>query len=206
MGSGLSATQKVLLALYRLSGEGKKKVRYEDIVVQAFKDYPADFHLKGYPDHPDSGDIVHKPLYEYRKKGMVSASNKMFSLTVHGITEARRVLAIERGHPSSSDSRPRLDRDAQIEVERIKRLESFRFFCEGKQNDIIDSDLYDYLGVSVRTSRNDFIGRLEAMKSAMAAVAGAENRDPVFPLLLRFHEFMVGRFADDIAYKTEGHR
>jgi hypothetical protein len=80
MNPSLSKEQKVLLALFRLWSEGKKKVRYEDVVVRAFEDYPADFHLKGHPQHPDSGDAVHKPLYDYRKKGMVSASHKMFCL------------------------------------------------------------------------------------------------------------------------------
>src|SRR6266700_5327427 len=100
----LSKEQKVLLALYRLWKEGRKKVRYEDIVVQVFKDYSADFHLKGYPEFPDTGDAVHKPLYDYRKRGMVSASNKMFSLTPHGVAEAEKLQAVEKGRPPSKDS------------------------------------------------------------------------------------------------------
>jgi hypothetical protein len=202
MGVGLSKEQKVLVALYRLWNEGHKKVRYEDIVVGVFKHYSSDFHLKGYPHFPDSGDAVHKPLYDYRKKGMVSASNKMFSLTPHGVAEAQRLQAIEKGIPQSTQPRHRLERDAQIEVDRIKELECFKLFLAGKHEEIIDSDLFEYLGVSVRSTKNEFIGRLETMKSAINAVKDSGSRDPALVGAGLFHEFMMGRFAKDIDFKA----
>lgn len=196
----LTMSNKVLLALYRLSRRGHKKVRYEDIVVQVFKDYPAEFHLKGYLEYPDSGDAVHKPLYDYRQKGMVTASNKMFSLTEHGLTEAKRLLAIEAGK-TPVESAGRLERSAQIEVDRIRQLESFKLFLAGRDGDIIDSDLFDYLGVSVRTTRSDFIGRLEAMRAAVeSATAGRD--DPTLGAVRRFHDFLMSKFKNEIDFKT----
>jgi hypothetical protein len=197
----LSKEQKVLLSLYRLWNEGRKKIRYEDIVVRVFKDYPGDFHLKGYPEFPDTGDAVHKPLYDYRKRGMVTATNKMFSLTPHGVAEAERIKAVEKGKPTI-EARHRLQRDAQIEVERIKQLEGFKLYLAGKHDEIIDSDLFEYLGVSVRSTKNDFIGRLEAMKSAIAAVSSSGLRDPVLIASCQFHEFLMNRFAAEIASKS----
>jgi len=198
----LSKEQKVLLALYRLWKEGRKKVRYEDIVVQVFKDYSADFHLKGYPEFPDTGDAVHKPLYDYRKRGMVSASNKMFSLTPHGVAEAEKLQAVEKGRPPSKDSRHRLERDAQIEIERVKQLESFKLFLSGKHEDIIDADLFEYLGVSVRSSKNDFIGRLETMKSVIKSVNETGLKNAALVGACQFHEFMMNRFSKDIDFKA----
>lgn len=197
----LSMSQKVLVALYRLSGEDRGKVRYEDVVVEVYKNYPADFHLKGYPEYPDSGDAVHKPLYDYRQKGMVSASNKMFSLTEHGLTEAKRLVAVEKGLPPPEAGHHRLGRSAAIEVERIRHLEGFRLFSEGSHNEIIDADLFDYLGVSVRTSRSDFIGRLEALKSMVASIEESMTQDPLLTSIRRFHEFMLVRFSQDIQFK-----
>ncbi len=201
MSQEISKEQKVLLALFRLWSKGKKKVRYEDIVVSVFTEYPGDFHLKGYPEFPDTGDAVHKPLYDYRKKGMVAASNKMFSLTPHGVAEAERLQAIENGKPHLTETRHRLERDAQIEVERIKQLEGFKLFLAGKHEEIIDSDLLEYLGVSVRSAKNDFIGRLEAMKSAIAAVTNSGLKDSVLLASLQFHDFLLNRFAAVIASK-----
>jgi hypothetical protein len=205
MNQELSKEQKVLLALFRLWSAGKKKVRYEDVVVRAFKDYPADFHLKGYTQYPDSGDAVHKPLYDYRKRGMVSASHKMFSLTPHGVTEAQRLEAAERGKPAQREPRHRLERDAEIEIERIRGLESFKLFCAGKKQEIIDADLFDYLGVSVRTGRNDFIGRLETMKAAVAALLDTGREDALLNSVQQFHEYIMSRFAAEIAFKS-GHK
>jgi hypothetical protein len=202
MSLNLSKEQKVLLSLFRLWKEGRRKVRYEDIVVQVYKDYSSDFHLKGYPEYPDTGDAVHKPLYDYRKRGMVSASNKMFSLTPHGVAEAERVQAAEKGAPPNKDSRHRLERDAQIEIERVKQLESFKLFLSGKQDDIIDADLFEYLGVSVRSSKNDFIGRLETMKSVIHSIQESGHKDPVLLGASQFHEFMMTRFATDIDFKA----
>jgi hypothetical protein len=199
---GLSMAEKVFLSLYRLWTQGRRKVRYEDVVVQAFADYPAEFHLKGYPQYPDSGDTVHKPLYDYRKKGMVTASSKMFSLTPRGVTEAEKLLAFEAGSRGVGGGAPRLQRDAQMEIERVKRLESFRLFLEGKEQEIIDSDLFDYLGVSVRTSRNDFIGRLETVKSMVAAISQSGAADSVLKALRDFHNFIMSRFGNEIAFKT----
>jgi hypothetical protein len=198
----LSKEQKVLLALYRLWKAGHKKVRYEDIVVRVFKDYPADFHLKGYPEYPDTGDAVHKPLYDYRKKGMVAASNKMFSLTQHGVAESEKLDRIETGTPAKKEVRHRLERDTEIEIERVKQLEGFKLFLAGKQSDIIDSDLFEYLGVSVRSNKNDFIGRLETMKSAIAALADSGLKEPILLAAHRFHDFLVNRFAESIAIKS----
>jgi hypothetical protein len=202
MNSGLSKEQKVLLALYRLFSGGRRKVRYEDIVVQVFKDYGADFHLKGYPEFPDTGDAVHKPLYDYRKRGMVSASNKMFSLTPHGFAEAERLQRVEKGKPAKPDSRHRLERDVDIEIGRIKGLESFGLFLSGTYDDIIDSDLFEYLGVSVRSSKNDFIGRLETMKSVIESVYRSGLTDATLLAACKFHEFMMKRFAEDIEFKA----
>jgi hypothetical protein len=202
MNGSLSMAQKVLLALYRQSADGRRKVRYEDIVVQAFRDYPSDFQLKGYPEYPDSGDAVHKPLYDYRKKGMVSASNKMFSLTTYGLAEVSRLQAMEKGRPPSAGLGHRIEREARIELERIKHLEGFKLFIQGKHGDIIDSDLFEYLGVSVRTNRNDFIGRLEAVTAALDEASGVQENDPSLVAVAEFHKFMIERFAKEIRLKT----
>ncbi len=200
MVTNLSIRQKVLLTLYRLSKKSSGKVRYEEIVVRAFKDYRADFHLKGYPQYPDSGGSVHKRLYDYRKKGMVSVANGMFSLTSRGLAEARRVASAEKGSPRPFEAGRRLERDVQMEVDRIKKLESLKLFLAGKHDTIIDSDLFDYLGVSVRANRNDFTGRLEAVASAVGA-ARAASRDPAVAAVAQFHDFMMARFQEEIIFK-----
>ena len=81
----LSRADKILMVLYEMGGESRKPLRYEDIVVSVFKKYPQDFQLRGYPQYPDSSDLVHKPLYDFRKNGLLEANNKVFVLTERGI-------------------------------------------------------------------------------------------------------------------------
>jgi hypothetical protein len=200
--SPLTMSNKVLLALYKLWRRGRKKVKYEDIVVQVFHDFPSDFHLKGYTQYPDSGDAVHKPLYDYRKRGMVTASSKMFALTNRGLEEAERLVQVYAGQQVSPSS-SRLGRGAQLEIDRIKNLESFRLFLSGRPDDIIDADLFDYLGVSVRTSKNDFIGRVNTIQEMIDSISA--NKDPFFEGLRQFHGFMTTRFASEISFKSSSH-
>jgi len=201
MSQELSKEQKVLLALYRLWKDGHKKIRYEDIVVKAFKDYPSDFHLKGYPEYPDTGD-AHKFLYDYRKRGMVTASNKMFSLTSHGVDEAERLRDQEKGKPPLQEPHYRLERNAHIEFDRIKQLESFKLFLSGKQNEIIDSDLFEYLGVSVRSTKNEFIGRLETMKSVIEMLEKSGAKESAILAAIQFANFMMTKFVNEIEFKS----
>ena len=88
----LTRPQKILLTLYELSGGTNKQIRFEDIAVTAFRNFNADFQLKGYPEYPDTGDIIHKPLYsELKKNGYVLSGNKYFSLTPKGIAYAGKL-------------------------------------------------------------------------------------------------------------------
>jgi len=113
-----------------------------------------------------------------RKRGMVSASNKMFSLTSHGVAEAQRLQTVEKGKPAKRRFGTGSKGMHRFEVDRVKQLEGFKLFLAGKHDEIIDSDLFEYLGVSVRTTKNDFIGRLETMKSAIAGSCGFWSQRP----------------------------
>ncbi|TSC61519.1 MAG: Uncharacterized protein Athens041674_735 [Parcubacteria group bacterium Athens0416_74] len=196
----LGRGDKILLFLYEHSNGEQAKVRYEDIVVGLFKKFPHDFHLKGYPEHPDSGDLIHKPLYDFKKKGYLNAVNKIFSLTERGIDYAKSLQRGENATPSSND---RLSRTAETEVARAKSLEGFALFLQGERDNLSDNDLYNYLGVTVRTQRNAFIGRLETMKAVIAELE-AHTSDPVLNALRDYHNFLVNKHQSVIDYFIKG--
>ena len=50
----LTKPQKILAIMYELCKGAPQALLYEDIVVAAFKKYPEDFQLRGYPEYPDS--------------------------------------------------------------------------------------------------------------------------------------------------------
>ena len=118
--STLSRAEKILLFLYEHGKGAQVKVRYEDIVVGLFKKYPHDFQLKGYPEYPDSGDIIHKPLYDFKKRGYINAASKIFSLTDRGLEYAQELAGKKVGNADASEGR--LSRSTETEVSRVEAL------------------------------------------------------------------------------------
>src|SRR3989338_8681753 len=155
----LSRAEKIMLAIYDMSAGKKVNLKFEDIVVAAFKKFPEDFHLRGYVSYPDSGDLVHKPLYDFRKKGYLEANNKVFSLTDRGLAFAEQLLKLIDG--KKVESKGRMSRFAENEINRIEKSEGFGLFISGEKEKITDTDFYNYLSVTPRTPQNDFLGRLE---------------------------------------------
>lgn len=192
----LSRGEKILVFLYEFSKGGRTKVRYEDIVTGLFKKYPNDFQLKGYPEYPDSGDLIHKPLYDFKKKGYLNAANKVFSLTERGVEYASQLSGIKE---PTEDSEGRLSRSTHTEVSRVKDLEGFSLFVEGEKDKLSDSDLYSYFGVTVRTPKNTFLGRFETMNAVIDELKKYKNNG-LYKTLVDYHDFLVTKHTDIINF------
>ena len=187
---GLSRAEKILLYLYEAGAGKKTRIRYEDIVAGIFKKYPLEFQLKGYPQYPDSGDLIHKPLYDFKKKGFVNAQNKVFSLTDRGVDLAEQLSKIDNGVSRATEER--LSRSAETELYRVKNSEGFELFLKGEQSSLSDSDFYNYLSVTVRTPKNSFIGRLKTMQATVDDLKKNSN-DPLRDKFVAYHEYMTDK-------------
>ena len=184
--------------MYEMTQESRN-LKFEDIVVNAFKKFPEDFHLRGYPEYPDSGDLVHKPLYDFRKKGFLDANNKVFSFTERGLSFAKQISELIKGKSVASTAR--LSRYADREIERIRSTEGFRLFSRGENETVNDTDFYAYLGVTARTSKNDFLGRLNTVSAAIEELSGAKEKTELDNAIIRYHEFLVNdKFKDVVDY------
>lgn len=186
----LTRPQKILAVIFDLCGGKQKAIQYEDIVVAAFKRYPEDFQLRGYPQYPDSSDI-HKPLYEMKSQGLVRSANKTFELTQRGLEVASKLVHAE------ADDKDRLTKQEETEIKRVLNSAAFRLFQEDRKESILDTDFYEYLGITVRTSRADCHGRLNNVEHAVAAQA-TKRADRLSPALRSLHEFLVSKFKSDI--------
>jgi hypothetical protein len=186
----VSKPEKILAVMSDLSQAEPKALLYEDIVVAAFKRYPEDFQLRGYPEYPDSSDI-HKPLYKMKRDGLVRSANKSFMLTPMGIAVARELT----GAPETA--RDRLTKPEENEIKRITQSQAFLLFQEGQGSKILDTDFYDYLGVSVRTPKGDFLGRVATVAQAVEAHAAKRN-DKLSKALATLHEWITVRFNEEI--------
>lgn len=188
----LSRPEKIMLAIYQLSGGKTTSLKFEDIVVAVFKKFPEEFHLRGYPIYPDSGDLVHKPLYDFRKKGYLEANNKVFSLTQRGIAFAEQLKNMTAGKEVKSDGR--MSRFAEREISRIEKLEGFTLFVAGKKEKITDTDFYGYLGVTPRTSKNDFLGRLKTVETAVEELKAQKQIQPARKKISDYHVYLSEKF------------
>jgi hypothetical protein len=196
--NNLSKNEKILVSLYECKKNGKSKVRYEEIVANVFEKYPHDFHLKGYPHYPDAGDLIHKPLYNYKKKGYLDAVNKVFSLNERGVEYAKQLL----GKGSSDNSYNRLTRSTSSELLRVKSSEGFLIFSKGEGDKLSENDFYNYLGVTVRTPKNSFIGRLETMNTVMAELK-KHTDDLLYTSIINYHEFIMKKYKSIVLYFTK---
>jgi hypothetical protein len=166
---GRERQEKILQAIYEISGHTTRACAYEDIVVQAWKMWPEEFGLRGYvSEYPDSSDL-HKPLYGPMKRdGLVRSANKKFSLTPAGLDVAERL----RG--SGVAGRGRLTRQQRDEVLRIASQKLVGLINDGEEP--LDTDLYDFYTVTVRTGPADFAGRITTVDGAIDAAL--EHKDP----------------------------
>ena len=191
MSKPISKSQKILAAMFELSGGQSKTLHYEDIVVFAFRKHPQDFQLRGYPEYPDSSDL-HKPLYAMKRDGLVrSASDKSFLLTPRGLEVARSLVG-EAEAPRDS-----LTKQEEGEIKRITKSPAFELFQGGQSDRILDTDFYEYLGASVRTPKGDFVGRLSLVDEAVRAHQQKIN-DPLSGALITLHSWMLEHFKDEI--------
>lgn len=173
--------EKILVAMHRLSKGTTKMLKYEDIVVEAFKMFPDEFALRGHPQYPDSSD-VHKPLYGVlKRRGLVRAAHKTFALTTKGVETAQRLIANAGASLDDARSADRMTRDVQAEVDRMLASDAFAFFVNGKREKILDTDFYNFIGCTVRTPPNDFLGRVNTTTDAVdvAVRLGQPDRDAV---------------------------
>lgn len=198
----LTRSLKILVTLYELSDGSGKQIRFEDIAVTAFRSFPADFQLKGYPQYPDTGDIIHKPLYsELKKHGYVLSGNKYFSLTPKGIAYAKQITGGDTDVSASvgkASSYVKLTADQQKELARLKASTAVDLYMQGKKEQVLDIDFYSYLGVTVRTDKNTFLGRLSTVEDAIKATKS--KSDELYKKLRECNEYLLNHFKSNIEF------
>jgi hypothetical protein len=187
---GLSRPDKILVVLYGLSKGTTKNLHYEDIVVALFKKYPKDFAMRGYPKYPDSEGVNHE-FYRggMKKSGLINYSNKIFSLTDKGLNHVENILkSIVDKKPVNAE---KLSRFAGKEIGRIRGTEGFKLFIVGETQKVNDTDFYAYLGITPRTSKIDFLGRLNTVTDAVAELKRRKDKSDLDVKTISYHRFIL---------------
>lgn len=187
----------VLVALARVSGWTTKRVPYEELVLQAWRDYPDTFSLRNHPEHPDASDI-HKRLYQTLKPAglIVSVGSKVFRLTDSGVSRAQELEARGRGtQPSaeSGDTKARLGREEQSLLNHARASRAYQTWTAGEADQLIDYDARMFFQFSTGTERVDRRRRVAASLAALRKAADLgiqESHD-----LLELAEHLAHHFA-----------
>jgi hypothetical protein len=200
--TGRERPEKILVAMYMLTNGDARMLSYEDIVVKAFELFPDEFALRGYPHFPDASDI-HKPLYgPLRRAGLIRRANKNFGLTPKGIEVGRRLVESMNGKQGVRPEPERLTRPTEAEIERMVETPAFKLYTEGRENSILDTDFYAFLGCTVRTDRYGFLGRLNTVRDAIAIANKLKQPNPETARLLKaLLAFLSTRFVDILTRK-----
>lgn len=146
----LTRSSMVLLAMFRASDGGTRRVPYEDLVLQAWRDYPNAFSLRNHPEYPDASDI-HKKLYQSLKSNgfVVSLGNKCFRLTENGVATASE---LDRKTPATPVvSATRLSRDQEAFIRHARSTRAFRAWQEGRKADLVNHDSRLFFGYGAST-------------------------------------------------------
>ena len=188
----LSKRDKILVVLYEMSQAKHSTFKYEDVIVTLFKKYPEDFHLRGYPEYPDSSN---QSFYSLRKNGLIQVRNKFIKLTEKGVASAKQALTAQPG-PSQKQSK-RLRRDIIQEIDRIKSTEVFKLFVKDDKDQIVDSDFFIYLGVTVRTERTDFEARIKTIKDVIDDIRKYDE----YKIVIDLHNHLFEKYEELIKTK-----
>jgi hypothetical protein len=199
---GRERQEKVLAAVFQASGGTTKLCPYEEIVVQAWKMFPAEFGLRGFTElYPDASDL-HKPLYGPLKRlGYVRSQNKKFGLTEHGLSEARHLVR----HGARANRATRVERHQHDEISRLRDKAAVGIVAAGKQDELLDTDFYDFYSVTVRTKPGDFAGRIKTVDEALEAAIASQDPSldhPRVALFLATRDELKRRFDELIQAQT----
>jgi hypothetical protein len=193
---------KIVEAIFRLSPERPKVVTYEDIVVKVWQLYPDEFGLRGYSDkYPDASD-VHKPLYNALKsRGWVTTGargQKKFALTQLGWERAKAHFG---ALPTSEVASGRATRSAELEIRHLERTSAADLFLKGDHKEILDTDFYAFYRTSVRATPQEFEGRLNSVREAIAEAI--EAKMPTATKLSELDQYLRSKFDEVIQIKSE---
>ena len=170
----LTQAEMVLVSFYKAAGGTTAKVPYEELVLQAWRDFPEAFSLRNHPEHPDASD-VHKRLYQSLKTSglVVSLGNKVFRLTDKGVAVAKELQDALDGQLQSAAvrERARLSRSELSFVQSALKSRVFAEWSMGNKERLVDYDARVFFQFSTATPIEDRRRRvafaLEAIEKAV---------------------------------------
>lgn len=192
--ASLSLSDMVLLATYRAAEGTTRRVPFETIVLQAWKDFPKHFSLKDHAEYPDSS-VVYQRLYAdlIARRLFVSLRKQVLRLTDKGLELAQQIekgMSVQDVDLKAISDHP--NREEQEFIDHALRSRAYHTWEEGKAYNLIDYDARVFLQFSTGTPLRERKRRLENAKEAIEKAAISGN--PAGKSLRSLLEFIINQF------------
>jgi len=215
----LSVVEKLLISSFKLEKTGISPFTSEDLVVEAWKNFPDVFGLKGYRD--DEGKIMYpnsnrvfaeimgsKPI---RQKGYLKkVGEKIYQLTESGREEALRIIDF-----LSNKEIKKISLSQKIENE-LKHLLHTRAFQKAKNMQFDKITFFDactFWRISPRSSAIEFEGKLANIRNITKTVEEVLKEEEYFTfehkgkqlgtsdieLIKDINEYLLDKFQAEIS-------
>lgn len=172
---------------------------FENVVVAAFRMFPAKFALEGYPNYPDATRVNRallqlRPKYRNWARGSVQ---KGFVLTESGLAEVAKVAEVLGGTRTMWQTRQRhhlpKTMDLSQELEPIQRSSLFGKWRSGNLTSATELDLLDVLNAYAYTPAKALRGRVEQLE----VVADQQGRHDISDFFKAVRKFFAHKFRDE---------
>jgi len=185
----LSQAEMVLLAMYRVSKGTANRIPFEEIVLQAWKDFPKHFSLNNHPEYPDLYP-VNKRLFSDLITGRlaISVSKEVCKLTYKGLELAKELKDRVLNKKSEQPFVP--NRGEEEFLKHALRSRAFITWKQGKENDLIDYDARVFFQFSTGTPMRERKRKVENVREAIEkavtlGLSDATALNDLFQLLMK---------------------
>jgi hypothetical protein len=192
------------LAAFALHALNQRNIAttFENVVVTAFRLFPAKFALEGYPEYPDAARINRTllqltPKYRNWARGSVQ---KGFVLTESGLAKVEGVRLMLEGQKSvirdrSKSNLPRT-MDLSKELAPLEQSSLFQKWKEGKLTDGTTLEFLDLTGAYAYTPAHVLRERINSLENAARQVGRAD--------IIEFLRDVRREFVSKVKDSTEG--
>lgn len=191
----ISQAKMVLLSIYRASKSLGNRIPFEDLVIQAWQDFPDYFSLRNHPEHPDSYRVYNR-IYTtlITERWLVSLRKQVYRLTERGLE-----LAIElESRKTSKDQEPiskaiKFTRDEEEFLQHAIKSRALITWKQNKKESLIDYDARTFFQFSTGTPIRERKRKMENAQDAIKKALKINLPDAV--LLNELCLYLIKRFS-----------
>jgi len=159
----LSKAEKLLVAAGRLTANGQTEFSAEDLAVQAHKEFPHDFSMKGHLEYPDSNvvftQVMGKKAPLIVRGWLEKTGTKQYRLTPKGQDDLNQLEFDNGGGINVRVGRPVEDR-----LGRLLTSQAYQLFRSGQQDEITFHQFCRFAGLSARDKWQKLQGKLNSLE------------------------------------------